>query len=432
MVILFLSGAPLAIAFAFGSSIIALYSMGMSFEALAQIFFSSINSYPLLACPFFILAGNLILRSGGMIPLSDFIKATFGRLPGGLAVAGIIFAAFLGSISGSAAACLAIIGTVMVPVFVENGYDRPFASGLAVTSAELGLLIPPSLFFIIFGALNRISIVDLFMGGVGMGLLTAFLMCVVAVMICKKRNYATMSKASWKEKQLGFIKILPLILMPVLVLGGIYGGYFSPTQAASVACLYSLLIGFFIYKELTWGKIMEATIDTVKISSMIYFLIIGADLMGRMFAYIELPQIITEYVISLELGPLGFMMMVNLVLLVMGFFFSSLPMVIIVLPLFIPSVISLGIDPVFTAFLLLQIPSSVKSRRRWVLSCGSQLRSAGRKWGLLQEKPGRFLGPGLSQCSLPQYFRISSCFWSNFSGNRIDESTNLWAGASKS
>ncbi len=367
-----------------------------------------------------------------MIPLSDFIKATFGRLPGGLAVAGIIFAAFLGSISGSAAACLAIIGTVMVPVFVENGYDRPFASGLAVTSAELGLLIPPSLFFIIFGALNRISIVDLFMGGVGMGLLTAFLMCVVAVMICKKRNYATMSKASWKEKQLGFIKILPLILMPVLVLGGIYGGYFSPTQAASVACLYSLLIGFFIYKELTWGKIMEATIDTVKISSMIYFLIIGADLMGRMFAYIELPQIITEYVISLELGPLGFMMMVNLVLLVMGFFFSSLPMVIIVLPLFIPSVISLGIDPVFTAFLLLQIPSSVKSRRRWVLSCGSQLRSAGRKWGLLQEKPGRFLGPGLSQCSLPQYFRISSCFWSNFSGNRIDESTNLWAGASKS
>lgn len=347
MVLMFLSGTPLAIAFAFGSSLIALFSMGMSFEALAQIFFSSINSYPLLACPFFILAGNLILRSGGMVPLSDFVKATFGTLPGGLAVAGIIFAAFLGSISGSAAACLAIIGTVMVPIFVEAGYDRPFAAGLAVTSAELGLLIPPSLFFIIFGALNRISIVDLFMGGVGMGILTAFFMCLVAVFICRKRKYATMPKASWQVKRQTFVKVLPLIFMPVIVLGGIYGGLFSPTQAASVATLYSLLIGLYVYKELDLKGIMDAAIDTAKISSMIYFLIIGSDLMGRMFAYIELPQMITEYVAEMELGPLGFLLMVNAVLLVMGFFFSSLPMVIIVLPLFIPSVISLGIDPVF-------------------------------------------------------------------------------------
>ncbi len=347
MVLMFLSGTPLAIAFAFGSSIIALFSMGMSLEALAQIFFSSINSYPLLACPFFILAGNLILRSGAMVPLSEFVKATFGTLPGGLAVAGIIFAAFLGSISGSAAACLAIIGTVMVPIFVEAGYDRPFAAGLAVTSAELGLLIPPSLFFIIFGALNRISIVDLFMGGVGMGLLTAFFMCIVAVIICKKRKYATMAKTSWAVKKQAFITVLPLIFMPVIVLGGIYGGFFSPTQAASVATVYSLLIGLFVYKELDFKGIMEASVDTVKISSMIYFLIIGSDLMGRMFAYVELPQMITESVAAMELGPLGFLLMVNAVLLVMGFFFSSLPMVIIVLPLFIPSVISLGIDPVF-------------------------------------------------------------------------------------
>ncbi|MCP3941587.1 MAG: TRAP transporter large permease [Desulfobacteraceae bacterium] len=347
MVLMFLSGTPLAIAFAFGSSIIALFSMGMPLKALAQIFFSSMNSYPLLACPFFILAGNLILRSGGMVPLSDFVKATFGTLPGGLAVAGIIFAAFLGSISGSAAACLAIIGTVMVPIFVEAGYDRPFAAGLAVTSAELGLLIPPSLFFIIFGALNRISIVDLFMGGVGMGLLTAFFMCIVAVIICKKRKYAIMPKTSWKIKKQTFIKILPLIFMPVIVLGGIYGGFFSPTQAASVATLYALLIGLFVYGELNFKGIMDAAIDTAKISSMIYFLIIGSDLMGRMFAYIELPQMITEYIAAMELGPLGFLLMINAVLLVMGFFFSSLPMVIIVLPLFIPSIISLGIDPVF-------------------------------------------------------------------------------------
>ena len=347
MIFMFISGSPLAIAFAFGSSIIALFVMGISLEALAQMFFSSINSYPLLACPFFILAGSLTLRSGGMIPLKDFVQAAFGHLPGGLAVASIIFAAFLGSISGSSAACLAIIGTVLVPIFVDTGYDRPFASGLAVTSAELGLLIPPSLFFIIFGALNRISIADLFLGGIGIGLLTAFLMCLVAISISKRRQYTTVPRSSWETRWKNFIRVLPLGAMPLVVLGGIYGGFFSPTQAASVATLYAVLIGLFVYRELNWNKVVEAAVDTVKISSMIYFLIIGSDLMGRMFAYLMIPQQITEWVISMELGPLGFLMLVNSVLLIMGFFFSSIPMVIIVLPLFLPSVISLGIDPVF-------------------------------------------------------------------------------------
>ena len=346
MVLMFLSGAPLAVAFALGSSLIAMFAMGISLEGLAQIFFSSISSYPLLACPFFILAGNLTLKSGGMIPLRDFIQAAFGHLPGGLAVATIIFAAFLGSISGSAAACLAIIGTVLVPIFVESGYDRPFASGLAVTSAELGLLIPPSMFFIIFGALNRLSIADLFMGGVGLGLLTAFFMSLVAIFISRKRGYVSGAPASWAVRRQTFVRVLPLGLMPLLVLGGIYGGIFSPTQAASVATLYALVLGIFVYRKLTFREALEATVDTVKISSMIYFLIIGSDLMGRMFGYIMLPQMITEWVASMDLGPLGFLLMVNAVLLIMGFFFSSLPMVIIVLPLFLPSVINLGIDPI--------------------------------------------------------------------------------------
>lgn len=347
MVILFLSGAPLAIAFALGSSIIAIFVMGISFEALSQFFFSSINSYPLLACPFFILAGNITLRSGGMIPLRDFTQSFFGHIPGGLAVASILFATFLGAISGSAVACLAIIGTVIVPLFVESGYDRPFAAGLAVTSAELGLLIPPSLFFIIFGALNRISIADLFLGGIGLGLLTAFFMCLVAVIISRRRRYRTGERVPWPLRRKHLLKVLPLVGMPVVVLGGIYGGLFSPTQAASVATLYAMVLGFWVYRQLDLKAVLEAAVATVKISSMIYLLIIGSDLMGRMFAYLMIPQQITDLIIAMELGPTQFLLLVNAMLLVMGLFFSSIPMVIIVLPLFLPTVMSLGIDPVY-------------------------------------------------------------------------------------
>jgi len=347
MVFLFLLGSPLAIAFSVGSIIILTISMGLPIANVAQLFFSTINSYTLLAMPFFILAGNLLLKSGGMVPLRDFMNAMVGHWPGGMAVAMIVFAAFLGSISGSSAACLAIIGTVMVPILVKSGYDRPFASGIAVTASELGMLIPPSLFFIIFGAYNRVSIADLFMAGIGPGLLSAFLMCATAIFISKKRKYTLSAKASFKTRWKSAIRVLPILFMPFVVLGGIYSGIFSPTQAASISVLYTMIIGFFIYKELKFENLTESLVTTVKLSSMIYLLYIGGDLFGKTLGYIGLPQAISEWVATMDLGPLSFLLMIELLLLIMGFFFSSIPMVVIVLPLFMPTVMTLGIDPVF-------------------------------------------------------------------------------------
>ncbi len=347
MILLFLMGSPLAVAFSVGSIIILLFSIGFPVPNLAQLFFSTINSYTLLAMPFFILAGNVLLRGGGMVPLRDFMNAMLGHFSGGLAVATIVFAAFLGSISGSAAACLAIIGTVIVPILVDSGYDRPFASGLTVTAAELGMLIPPSIFFILFGAFNQVSIADLFMAGIGPGLLSALLMSIVAVIIAKRRKYVTRPKAGWKVRRQTFVLVIPLAFMPFVVLGGIYSGIFSPTQAASVSVFYAIILGIFVYRELTWKGIMESLIETCKLSSMIYIMYIGGDLFGKVLGYVGLPQTISEWVISMQLGPMSFLLVVEVLLLVMGFFFSSIPMVIIVLPLFMPSVHNLGIDPVF-------------------------------------------------------------------------------------
>ncbi len=346
VIILFLIGSPLAVSFAVGSGVILLMGVGLPLQNFAQIFFSAIHSYPLLAMPFFILAGNLILKSGGMEPLRDFMKVSLGHLPGGMAVATIVFAAFLGSISGSAAACLAIIGTVLVPILVSAGYDRPFASGISVTAAELGLLIPPSLFFVLFGAFNQISIAELFMAGISPGLLSALFMAIIAVLISKKRKYKLVPKASWKERLIAFRKVIPVLLMPVIVLGGIYSGTFSPTQAASVSVVYAILMGTLIYRKMNWQAITEALVDSIKLSSMIYLLYIGGDLFGKGLSVVGLPQMIANAVAAMNMTPLVFLLVVELLLLVMGFFFSSIPMVMVVLPLFIPCVHQLGIDPV--------------------------------------------------------------------------------------
>ena len=345
IVLLFLIGSPLAVTFSIGSIVIMVHSMGFPLGNIAQIFYTTISSYPMLAMPFFILAGNLILSSGGMNYLRDFMTRLVGHLPGGMAVAICIFAAFLGSISGSATACLAILGTIFVPMMAESGYSRPFAAGLAVTSAGLGAVIPPSVFMIVFGASNRVSVADLFAAGVGPGLLAAFLMCVVSVVISKKRGYKSGDKATFTQRFESFKKAFPIILMPLIVLGGIYSGIFSPTQAASVACFYSLFLGMVVYRGITRQIFMDTLVETVRLSSMIYFLVIGGDLFGRVLGYIGLPQLICEWVIGLNFGPISFLFAVQALLMVMGFFFSSFPMVVIVLPLFLPSVYTLGIDP---------------------------------------------------------------------------------------
>lgn len=346
ILVLFLIGTPLVVAFSVGSVAILIYSMGLPYGNVAQLFFQAVNSYPMLAMPFFIFAGNIIMRTAGIKHLSNFLRCSFGQTPGGMAGAIIIFSAFLGAISGSASACLAIIGTIFVPMLVTSGYPRPFAAGVAVTSAGLGAVIPPSIFFIVFGSSNRIPIGELFIGGIGPGFLAAVLMVIVAVVISRRRGYSKTFSVTKKEKSESFIKSLPVVFMPVIVLGGIYSGIFSPTQAGAVAVFYCLGLALLVYRDFSFADFNAALMATVKLSSMIYFLVVGGELFGKVLGYIGLPQLISEVVIRMDLGPVTFLLAVQLLLIVMGFFFSSFPMVVIVLPLFLPSVYSLGIDPV--------------------------------------------------------------------------------------
>ena len=353
--VLLLSGAPLAIGFGFGSLIVVLMVMGMPLDGIASLVFNSINSFPLLAAPFFILAGNLLLHSGGMPDVRDFMQSWLGQMRGGLAAGAVIIGAFLGAVSGSSTACLAIMGAVILPIMVEAGYDRPFASGIVLNASELGWIIPPSLALIILGALTRISIPQLFLAGIGTGLLAAVFMAIVAVIISRRRKYPPAAKVGWKTRGTSFVRALPLLFMPVIILGGIYSGLFSPTESAAIACFYTVAIGLFFYRRLNWTGIKQALLDTAKLSCMIYLLIVCADLFSKVLCYLMVPQTITEVVIGLRLEPLAFLLVVEGFLLVMGFFFSSIPMIIVILPMFVPIALRLGIDPVFYGILAILV-----------------------------------------------------------------------------
>ena len=355
IVLLFLTGAPLAIAFATGSTIVALMVMGTPFSSISGWAFSSVNSFPILACPFFILAGTLLVRTGGMVAVRDFMNSWFGQWRGGLAVSAIAFGAFLGAVSGSTLACLAIMGTVMVPIMVDSGYNRSFSAGLLVGSAELGWLIPPSLGLIIFGAFTRVSISELFLSGLGIGILAAVFMAIIAIVLSRRRKYPASPKQGWRIRGTTFLRALPLLLMPVIVLGGIYGGIFSPTESAAVACLYTLLIGIFVYRKLGWKEIKDALLETAGLTALIYLLFAGADLFSKMVGFLGVPQAIADFFIGLGLGPLAFLLVIEGMLLVMGCFFSSIAMIIVVLPLFMPVVYQLGIDPVLYGILTVTV-----------------------------------------------------------------------------
>ncbi|HKY95070.1 MAG TPA: TRAP transporter large permease [Kiloniellales bacterium] len=341
-------GVPLWVGFVLGAALVLLFDMGVPLATLAQLSFASVESYPLLAAPFFVLSGSFLVRSGGMEPLQQLIGITIGSLRSGLPILIIVVGSVLGAISGSAAACLAILAVVVLPLFQASGYSRPYGAGLALVSAELGLIIPPSIFLILFGAANQVSIIDLFSGGLASGILIALCMIPIAVATARQSPEArTRKRPDGVYLHHLLLRCLPIFGFPVLVLGGIYGGLFSPTESASVAIFYALFLGVAVYRRLGIALFSAALEETARITGLIYMIVLGADLLARMLGYMQMPAAIGSLVNAVDLGPTEFMLAVVAFLLFLGLFFSSLPMVVTILPLFLPAAKQLGIDPVF-------------------------------------------------------------------------------------
>ena len=337
------------VAFAIGLATVATMVLSIgptaALTTVAQRMATGLDSFTLLAIPFFILAGQLMNRGGIAARLIDFAKSLLGPLPGGLAFVNVLASMLFGAISGSAVAAASAIGSTVGPRMVEEGYDRDFAAAVNITSATTGLIIPPSNVLIIYSlASGGASIAALFLAGYVPGLLVGGLLMAVAGAIAWRRGYPTAERSTLAEVGRQFVAALPSLFLLVVVIGGIVGGVFTATEAAAVAVLYAGALAF-LYRGIGLRDLPQILLDSAGTTAIVLLLIAVSIAMSWIMAYVNLPQAIAAAVGAVE-SPLGVFLLINVVLLFVGVFMDMTPAILIFTPIFLPVVVELGMDPV--------------------------------------------------------------------------------------
>jgi tripartite ATP-independent transporter DctM subunit len=345
MALLF-SGVPVAFALG-GLGMVLLYSADLSLLMVPQGLYSVMDSFILLAVPLFLLMSNVLLKGGVGRDLFNAVQSWVGHWPGGLGVATIASCAIFAAISGSSVATAATIGTVAIREMTQRGYARPFVLGLVAAGGTLGILIPPSIPMIVYGVITEESIVDLFLAGIGPGLLLAGLFIFFCFGYARfSSSYRPMPKAGWSERKKASLRALPVILLAVVVIGGIYLGVFTPTESAAIGFAVSLMIVFAL-GEMTWTKLREAVIESMQTTVTIFLILAGAKIFGKAITLYRIPQDLSLF-IGNQVSEAGFFILaVCLVLLLMGLFLESLSMLLIMVPVLYPSMMEMGIDPIW-------------------------------------------------------------------------------------
>ncbi|MBN2259227.1 MAG: TRAP transporter large permease [Clostridiales bacterium] len=347
-----LIGVPIAISLGF-ASLLGLIASNMPTIYLAQGSFIAVDSFPLMAVPFFILAGNLMETGGLSKRIVKVANILMGSYTGGLASVTIAACAFFAAISGSGPATVAAIGSVMIPAMINKGYGRGFSSAVAASGGALGILIPPSIVMVVYGVVGGVSIGGLFIAGILPGILISLVLIAVAYIISKKKGYkGSDDKFEWKAFFIALKEAFWALLTPVIILGGIYGGIFTPTEAAVVAVVYGFVVGAFIYKELSFKNIYIALFKTAITVGSVMIIIGVATTFGRLLTMYQIPNKMAMFLSNISQNKYVVLMMINLFLLFIGMFMETLATVIILTPLLLPVVVSLGVDPIHFGILL--------------------------------------------------------------------------------
>ena len=343
-----------------GLGLVLLIFGGFSPVMVPQALFSSMDSFILLAVPLFLLMSNILLRGGIGSDLFSAVQSWVGHWPGGLGVATIISCAIFAAISGSSVATAATIGTVAIQEMTKRGYERSFVLGLLAAGGTLGILIPPSIPMILYGVITEESIVQLFLAGIGPGLFLAALFIVYAMIHARfSPTYRPVPKATWQERKTATLKALPTVLLAAIVIGGIYAGWFTPSESAGIGFFVSLII-VFAMRRMTWEKLREAVEASMKTTVTIFLIVAGAKLFGKAITLYRLPQEISLWIASHISEPALFVLMVGLVLLVMGFVLESLSMLLIMAPVLYPALEHMMIDPIwFGIFFVVMIETAL-------------------------------------------------------------------------
>ncbi|NQY09565.1 MAG: TRAP transporter large permease [Flavobacteriales bacterium] len=353
---IFLLGIGVPIAFSIGLS--AVLTMITSMDALpalttmAQRMATGLESFTLLAIPFFIFAGQLMNSGGIAVRLINLAKVLVGRLPGGLAFVNIMANMLFGAISGSAAASASAIGTVTHDRMTAEGYDEHFSTAVNASSATIGLIIPPSNVLIVYSLVSGgVSISALFIAGYLPGILTGLLLMGVCAYHAYTRNYPVDEKVSFKEGLATLWKALPSLLLLVIVIGGLIAGIFTATEASAVAVVYCLVLAM-VYKEVKWSDLPQILLRTVGTTSIVMLLIGTSIGLSWIMSYENIPQAVTESIIHVSDNPIIILLLINLILLAIGIFMDITPAVLIFTPIFLPIVTELGMDPVHFGIVL--------------------------------------------------------------------------------
>lgn len=339
-------GMPIAIALGLSSIAVILLFEPDSIASLVLKFFQTMEQTTLLAIPFFILAGNFLTTGGVAKRMINFAVATVGHLPGGLAIASVMACMFFAAVSGSSPATVVAIGSIVIAGMVKVGYTQSFATGVIVNAGTLGILIPPSIVMVVYAATTETSVGRLFMAGVLPGILLGALLMVAIYIIARIKNLPRQPKAGWSERLLSFRDAIWGLLLIVIVMGGIYGGIFTPTEAAAVAAVYGFICAVFIYGDLKMIDVPKVLTDSSRVTVMLMFIIANAFLFGHVLTTAQIPQDIARAIIDADLKPWQFLIIVNIILLIAGNFMEPSAIILIVAPIVFPTAVKLGIDPV--------------------------------------------------------------------------------------
>jgi C4-dicarboxylate transporter DctM subunit len=352
MFTLLLIGVPVAISMGLASILTMIFFADQTLLSSAQKFFHTMHVYPLLAVPFFVLAGAFMTTGGVARRMIDFANALVGHYRGGLAMAALLASAFFAAVSGSAPATVVAVGSVMIGGMVASGYSKKFAAGVICNSGTLGILIPPSLVMVVYGAITESSIGDLFIAGVLPGIILTIVMMGTIIVIAKKYDMPRQEKASFSTVVKTFREAVWGLMLVVIILGGIYAGIFTPTEAAAVSAVYAFFIAVFIYKDITLKHVPEVLTDASRVTVMLMFIIANAFMFAFLLTTEQVPQMASEMLIGMGLPVWGFLLLLNVLLLMAGNFMDPTSVVLILTPIVFPIAVNMGIDPIHLGILM--------------------------------------------------------------------------------
>ncbi|MFF0830804.1 TRAP transporter large permease [Brevibacillus sp. NPDC003359] len=346
LLVLLILNVPIGVALGLSVVVVFMLEGNIPLLVVIQKMFNGTDSFPLMAIPFFLLAGKLMETGGISARLIRFANTIVGNLPGGLAIVAVMGCTFFAAISGSSAATTAAVGGILIPHMVKKGYNVRFSAALHATGGTIGVMIPPSVPMVLYGVAASASISDLFIAGIGPGILVAISLILYSYWISKKNGWGGGEKYTPKEIWEAFKDAILAILMPIIILGGIYGAIFTPTEAAVVAVIYGLVVGLFVYREIKWRDLGEIFAGSASMTAVIMLIIATANAFGYLMTRENIPQEIAQFMLGITDSTIITLLIINILLLILGTFMETAVTIILLTPILLPITNSLGIDPV--------------------------------------------------------------------------------------